>query len=193
MLPSAQRVPPVGHSAHCCVVCVMSNPRIWNRKLHRWGAIATAIPFLVVLVTGLLLQLKKQLHWVQPPEQRTEHTVPTVSMQQIFDAARSVPEAKIVSWADIDRLDVRPGKGVVKVAAVNHWEVQIDLASGAVLQSAYRRSDLIEQMHDGSWFHEAAKLWLFLPSAIIVLGLWITGIYLFLLPFRARAQKQRKA
>jgi hypothetical protein len=47
-------------------------------------------------------------------------------------------------------------------------------------------------MHDGSWFHEAAKLWLFLPSAIIVLGLWITGIYLFLLPFRARAQKQRK-
>lgn len=113
-------------------------------------------------------------------------------MQQILDAARTVPEAKIATWADIDRLDVRPGKGMVKVAGVNHWEVQIDLATGAVLQSAYRRSDLIEQMHDGSWFHEAAKLWLFLPSAIIVLGLWVTGIYLFLLPFRARAQKQRK-
>lgn len=171
----------------------MSNPRIWNRKLHRWGAIATALPFLVVIVTGLLLQLKKQLPWVQPPEQRTEHRVPTVSMQQIFEAARSVPQAKIVSWEDIDRLDVRPGKGIVKVAAVNHWEIQVDLATGAVLQSAYRRSDLIEQMHDGSWFHESAKLWLFLPSALVVLGLWGTGIYLFVLPFRTRAQKQRRA
>lgn len=170
----------------------MPNPRLWNRKLHRWGAVVTALPFLVVLITGLLLQLKKQLAWVQPPEQRTASTVPTVSMAQILEAARSVPEAEITSWDHIDRLDVRPGKGIVKVASVNHWEVQVDLATGAVLQSAYRRSDLIEQMHDGSWFHEAAKLWVFLPSALIVLGLWGTGIYLFVLPFRARAQKQRR-
>jgi uncharacterized iron-regulated membrane protein len=170
----------------------MPNFRIWNRKLHRWGAIATALPFLVVLGTGLLLQLKKQLTWVQPAEQRTANRVPSVSMQQIFAAASSVPQTEIRSWDDIDRLDVRPGKGIVKVAAVNHWEVQVDLASGKVLQSAYRRSDLIEQMHDGSWFHEVAKLWVFLPSAVVVLGLWVTGIYLFLLPFRARAKKRER-
>ncbi|WP_353268631.1 PepSY domain-containing protein [Gemmatimonas sp.] len=170
----------------------MPNFRIWNRKLHRWGAIATALPFLVVLGTGLLLQLKKQITWVQPAEQRTANRVPSVSMQQIFDAASSVPQTEIRSWDDIDRLDVRPGKGIVKVAAVNHWEVQVDLASGKVLQSAYRRSDLIEQMHDGSWFHEIAKLWVFLPSAVVVLGLWVTGIYLFLLPFRARAKKRER-
>jgi uncharacterized iron-regulated membrane protein len=170
----------------------MPNFRIWNRKLHRWGAIATALPFLVVLGTGLLLQLKKQLTWVQPAEQRTANRVPSVSMQQIFAAASSVRQTEIRSWDDIDRLDVRPGKGIVKVAAVNHWEVQVDLASGKVLQSAYRRSDLIEQMHDGSWFHEVAKLWVFLPSAVVVLGLWVTGIYLFLLPFRARAKKRER-
>ncbi|MCO4100742.1 MAG: PepSY domain-containing protein [Gemmatimonas sp.] len=170
----------------------MPNFRIWNRKLHRWGAVATALPFLVVLGTGLLLQLKKQLTWVQPAEQRTANRVPSVSMLQIFEAAKSVPQAEIRTWDDIDRLDVRPGKGIVKVAAVNHWEVQVDLATGKVLQSAYRRSDLIEQMHDGSWFHEAAKLWVFLPSAVVVLGLWVTGLYLFLLPFRARAKKRER-
>ncbi|WP_396216889.1 PepSY domain-containing protein [Gemmatimonas sp.] len=170
----------------------MPNFRIWNRKLHRWGAVATALPFLVVLGTGLLLQLKKQLTWVQPAEQRTANRVPSVSMLQIFEAAKSVPQAEIRTWDDIDRLDVRPGKGIVKVAAVNHWEVQVDLATGKVLQSAYRRSDLIEQMHDGSWFHELAKLWVFLPSAVVVLGLWVTGIYLFLLPFRARAKKRER-
>lgn len=168
------------------------NPRILNRKLHRWGAIASALPFLVVIATGLLLQLKKQLPWVQPPEQRTAHAVPTLTMPQILAAAQSVPQAAVTSWDDIERLDVRPSKGIVKVLANNHWEVQVDLGTGAVLQSAYRRSDLIEQLHDGSWFHDAAKLWIFLPSGVIVLGLWLTGLYLFVLPFWARAQKQRR-
>lgn len=171
---------------------MLPNPRILNRKLHRWGAIATALPFLVVVITGLLLQLKKQLPWVQPPEQRTEHTVPTVTMPQILAAVRGVPEAGVDGWDDIDRLDVRPSKGIVKVATNTRWEVQVDLATGAVLQSAYRRSDLIEQLHDGSWFHDAAKLWVFLPSGFIVLGLWVTGLYLFVLPFLARAQKRRR-
>jgi uncharacterized iron-regulated membrane protein len=170
----------------------MPNPRILNRKLHRWGAIATALPFLLVIVTGLLLQLKKQLPWVQPPEQRTANTVPNLSMEQILRAAKSVPEAAVTDWRDIDRLDVRPAKGIVKVTANNRWEVQVDLGTGAVLQAAYRRSDLIEQLHDGSWFADAAKLWLFLPSGVVVRGLWITGLYLFVLPFLARAQKRQR-
>ena len=40
---------------------------------------------------------------------------------------------------DIDRLDVRPGKGMLKVRCKNSWEVQIDANSGKVLQVAYRR------------------------------------------------------
>ncbi len=167
------------------------NPRIWNRKLHRWGSIAVALPFFIVLCTGLLLQLKKQLVWVQPPEQKTAVRVPTVTMEQILATAQSVPEAKVSSWADIDRLDVRPGKGIVKVATITNWEIQMELATGALLQSAYRRSDLIETIHDGSFFHPLMKLWVFFPAALIVLGLWITGMYLFILPFRARANKRR--
>jgi uncharacterized iron-regulated membrane protein len=50
----------------------MANPRILSRKLHRWGALSIAMPFLLVLLTGLLLQVKKQVPWVQPPEQERE-------------------------------------------------------------------------------------------------------------------------
>ena len=46
-------------------------------------------------------------------------------------------------------------------------------------------------LHDGSWFHPLAKLWLFLPSGVIVFALWVTGIYLFLLPIRSRRAKAR--
>ncbi len=158
------------------------NLRIGLRKWHRWGAIVIAAPFLLVIVTGLLLQVKKQWSWVQPPTKRGVGKYPTVSFDTILQAAQQIEQAQIDSWQDIERLDVRPERGIVKVRSRNDWEVQIDIQTGEVLQSAYRRSDLIEALHDGSWFHEQAKLWIFLPSGVVVLTLWITGIYLFFLP-----------
>lgn len=162
------------------------NPRIWNRKLHRWGAIAVAVPFLVVIATGLLLQLKKQVPWVQPAEIKGSAGTPALTLALILELAATVPHAGIKTWEDIDRIDVRPSKGMAKVVGTSRWEVQLDLATGTVLQTAYRRSDLIESIHDGSFFHPSAKLWLFFPTAIVVLGLWITGIYLFLIPYLGR-------
>lgn len=166
------------------------NYRILNRKLHRWGSVAVALPFLIVLVTGLLLQVKKQVTWVQPAEIRTENKTPQVTMEQVISLARSVPEAKVADWSDIDRLDVRPSKGLLKVITNSRWELQVDLKTGALLQSTYRRSDLIESLHDGSWFHDNVKLFVFLPVAVVVLGLWGTGLYLFVLPYLTRRRRE---
>jgi hypothetical protein len=151
-----------------------------------------AAPFLLVIITGILLQLKKEWSWVQPPSQRGRGKSPAVSLDAIFQAARSQPGAGIESWNDIDRVDVRPDRGIAKVQARSRWEVQVDLATAEVLQVAYRRSDLIESLHDGSWFHERVKLWVFLPSALVVLGLWATGIYLFFLPHAVRWSRRRE-
>jgi uncharacterized iron-regulated membrane protein len=167
------------------------NFRLWMRKCHRWGAILIALPFLLIILTGLLLQLKKEWGWVQPPTLRGQGTTPKIDMDEILAAARTVSDAGVRTWEDVDRLDVQPGRGIVKVQAKNRWEIQVDLESGKVLQSAYRRSDLIESLHDGSWFHDRAKLWVFLPVAFIVLGLWITGIYLFILPYAVRWSRRR--
>ena len=168
-------------------------PSVLSRRLHRWGAVAIALPVAVVIGTGLLLQLKKQLAWVQPPEQRGSATAPAVSMAQLLDAARSVPQAAVREWGDVDRVDVRPAKGMAKITANNRWEIQVDLGTGRVLQSAYRRSDLLESLHDGSWFHERAKLWLFFPSGVVLLVLWLTGLYLWWLPVGVRRRRKAAA
>lgn len=164
---------------------------VLNRKLHRWGSILTALPLLVVIVTGIILQLKKDWSWVQPPTARSSDPALELNFDEILAAASGVEEAAITSWDDVDRMDVRPGRGIVKVRANNRWEVQLDTKSGEVLHVAYRRSDLIESLHDGSWFSDGAKLWIFLPTAVILLGLWITGIYLWFLPHLAKRRKRR--
>jgi uncharacterized iron-regulated membrane protein len=164
---------------------------IWSRRLHRWGSIAVMLPLLVVICTGLMLLLKKQVPWIQPPGADGMGGPPSVSFEAILAAARTVPEAAVSGWNDIDRLDIRVKDGVAKVHARNHWEVQVDTATGSILQHAYRRSDLIESLHDGSWFHPKAKLWVFLPNGLILLGLWLTGMYLWLLPHLARRRRAK--
>lgn len=164
----------------------------WSRKLHRWGAILTCLPLLLVIGSGILLQIKKQSTWVQPATVKGTGDRPAIDWEQLLEAASSVPQAQVSEWPDIDRVDVRPEKGMAKVQCKNRWEVQIDLSNGDILASNYRRSDFIESLHDGSFFSDAAKLWLFLPNGLVLLGLWFTGIYLWWLPIGVKRKKKRK-
>jgi uncharacterized iron-regulated membrane protein len=163
-----------------------------NRVVHRWGSVAIAVPLVVVIATGILLLLKKESGWIQPPTARGSVGPPALPFARILDIARTVPEAEIQSWEDIDRLDVRPGRGVVKVRAENRWEIQVDTKTGEILQVAFRRSDLIESIHDGSFFLGRVRLWVFLPSAVLLFGLWVTGLYLFVLPYWTKWSRKRK-
>jgi len=165
----------------------------FNRKTHYWGAIICALPVLVIIGSGLLLMVKKESSWVQPPSQRGEGTVPTLLFETILAQAQTVPEARIRTWDDIDRLDVRPGKGIIKIRANNRWEIQLDADTGEVLQVAFRRSDLIESIHDGSFFHDNVRLFVFLPSGIVLFVLWVTGIYLFVKPLLVKSQRGKRS
>ena len=162
-----------------------------SRQIHLWGSLAIVIPVVIVIGSGLLLQIKKESEWIQPSTQQTEFLSPEIAFSDILAVVQKVPEAEVKSWDDIDRLDVRPGKGVIKILANNNWEVQINPHSGEVLQVAYRRSDTIEAIHDGSWFFDAAKLWLFLPVAIVLFFLWITGCVMLYTTLKSKYLKRK--
>jgi uncharacterized iron-regulated membrane protein len=164
---------------------------IWSRKSHRIGSILIAVPFLLVLVTGILLQLKKDWAWVQPVTQKGTGKEPVISFETMLAAVKQVPEANVTTWADIDRVDVQPKRGLVKVQCANRYEVQLDAATGEVLHVAYRRSDLIESLHDGSFFHDRVRVYVFLPVAVIVLLLLATGVYLFFLPLVVKWRRRK--
>lgn len=145
----------------------------------------------MMIGAGILLMLKKEVVWIQPETVRGEQTgVPPLSINQLFEAARSVPEASDWRWNELERVDFKPGKGVVKFVGPNNYEIQVDTHSGEILQVAYRRSDVIESLHDGSFFSDDTKLFLFLPAGIILFILWGTGIYLFFLPRMKKRQKK---
>lgn len=167
-----------------------TNWKSLTRKTHYWAALIIILPAMIIIASGFVLQLKKDVQWIQPATIRGMDRPPSLSFEEILKIASSVEEAEISSWSDVDRLDVRTDRGMLKVRAKNRWEVQLDTYSGDILQVAYRRSDLIETIHDGSFFHDYVKLWLFLPTAAILFLMWATGVYLFVLPFISRRRKR---
>jgi len=170
------------------------NLRKISRNFHLWISLVIFIPVIVVIGSGLLLQVKKEFDWLQPPTQNVlgndQDNVPAISFEQIITAVQQVPEAALNRWEDIDRLDVRPDKGIIKVRGKNHWEIQLNAQNGEVLQIAYRRTDTIEAIHDGSWFFEGAKLGLFLPAAILLFILWVTGLVMLFTTLKSKYRKR---
>ncbi len=163
-----------------------------NRKFHSWGSIIIAIPLLFVVGSGILLLLKKDVSWIQPPTVKGDGLIPQISFDDMFRAAASVEPAGIQSWNDIKRIDVQPEKGIAKLTTSGNYEVQIDTQTAKVLSASYRRSDLIESIHDGSFLHSGAKYYVSLPSGIILLVLLITGVVLFFQPYYVKYNRKAR-
>ena len=57
---------------------------VLNRKVHYWASFIAAVPLLVMIASGLLLQMKKHWVWVQPVEHRGTGTTPAIDFEGIL-------------------------------------------------------------------------------------------------------------
>ncbi len=162
------------------------------RKLHRWGALLIAIPLLFTIASGVALQLGDRVDWIEPSARAGTPGAPTIAFSRVLDAVRAVPQAGVERWEDIEHLEVRPADGAVNIRTANHTEIQLDARSGDVLAVARSRAGLIKSIHNGSFFGEIAETWVFLPATLLFVGLWISGIYLGLLPYFNRRAGARR-
>lgn len=166
------------------------------RNWHRWIGISIAILVLLSSFTGILLAWKKNVGVLQPPTQNSTLNA-TSEWLTIGDLSARAEKALLahtqLSAVSIDRMDVRPDKGIVKVNfEQGYWEVQLDGHSGAILSIARRHSDWIEQVHDGSIISELFKLLSMHVLGIGLLVLTASGLWLWFGPRKIRKMKKRQ-
>lgn len=172
------------------------------RKIHRVAGVSLFLFLFCIGVTGLLLGWKKNsggliladtskgissdLNTWLPMHQLAENAIKYVN--------DSIPENLATK---IDRIDVRPDKGIVKITFKDHYVgVQLDGRTGFVLKKENRNADLIEQIHDGSWVDRlfglnsgVFKLFYTTVSGLGLLIFCITGFWLWYGPKMFRKQQ----
>lgn len=159
----------------------------WIFYLHLWlGILATGV-ILLVSVTGVLLNHKRPLGLMPDVSHR-----PSGSFQAALPLAELARRAEAavgpsVAVAGIDRMDVRPDDGLVKVRFNDRavQEVDLDLNTGRVLHVGERNDVFLEKLHSGEVFGDG---WVLLSdaSAVMLALLLLSGYWLWLFP-RARS------
>ena len=165
------------------------------RKFHRYTGLLLGVLLLISAVTGILLSLKKDVDLIQPPSIKgvSKDLSTWKSVSELSDLATTAFYAAHPDQVEnkIDRLDVRPSKGMVKVLfEEGNWEVQIDGTSGEVKSIAKRYSDWIESLHDGSIISDAFKLISMNVLGIGVLILIGSGVWLWYGPKVVREMRR---
>ena len=163
------------------------------RKVHKWIGVFACLFLMTMAATGFLLAIKKRAEWLQPaviagaqidgPEQ-------VIGMDKVFEAVRGEPGFE--SFADINRIDYRPGDNVFKVRSDDKLhEVQVDGATGEVLKKAPRNDQLAENIHDMSFFSDAMHDWWLPVVAVGLFSLGLTGVIMFFTPYTRRWKYRR--
>ena len=175
------------------------------RKVHRTTGALLFIFFLFISVTGLILGWKKNSNGSILPKTQIGTTadlqkwLPVDSLHTIACTTLHNEVSPELSL-EIDRIDMRKEKGSVKFVFVDSfYEVQLDGATGNVLSIGQRRSDLFENIHDGSILDDYLgtdgyiKLVYSTVMGVSLLIFTITGFWLWYGPKRMRKASKNKA
>jgi uncharacterized iron-regulated membrane protein len=165
----------------------------WNT--HKWTGIILSVVLANIAVSGFLLLIKKDYDWIQPTTQSGVQGSPEdfLCIDQVLERTYATGHQAFRWIDDIDRIDFRPGKRVHKIHSKHdHWEIQVDAVNGAILSTATRTSDWLEQLHDGSLFGAWVHDWAMPAVPFGLLFMIGSGLFLWLAP-KWRRQRNKRA
>lgn len=156
--------------------------------MHLWLGVVFSGALFVIAVTGIALNHKRGLGLMpdvsHSPTGEFAAALPLAELAAIGLRAGSAGEnGEPAPLSHVDRMDVRPKNGYVKVrlkdAAVT--EVTVDLVTGKVLHVGPRGDSFIEKVHSGEVFGDS---WVLLSdaAAVVLAVTVITGFWLWMAP-----------
>lgn len=149
------------------------------RVFHRWIAGFILLPMMVTAVTGGLLILRHQLEWVQPASLKQSPPDRWASIETVYAKLLADPKTQVEEWQDIASIIVKPSKGIFHVRTAGGLQVQMAGTDAEILSILPRRTGLLITLHEGSFWGDDVRYYLFFPAVIGLLLLLISGAVLF--------------
>lgn len=169
------------------------------RRIHKWLAVPMFLVMFVIGVTGLLLGWKKQTSLLpKTTKGQTENSSEWIKIDSLVSVARAYSRDTLKKEDEIDRIDIRPQKGIAKIVFAHHFtELQLDCKTAEIISVSTRKSDFIEKIHDGSivdYFikttNDQFKLFYTSAASLSLILLSFSGFWLWYNPIRIRRKKK---
>ncbi len=176
----------------------------WAFYAHLWLGVVATLALVSISSTGVLLNHKRGLGLMPDVPHETDAPLrSSVSLDSLAIAALLAAPAeargewmpgKPVDPALIDRMDVRPRNGFVKVRFRDrgNTEVTLDLATARTLHVGARNDVFLEKLHSGEIFGDGFVL-LSDAGAIALIVTLLTGYWLWLAPRVLRSRPGAEA
>ena len=162
--------------------------------LHLWLGVLVTVALVAISVTGILLNHKRGLGLM--PDVPHEPTAPfdhAISLERLaYAALEAVPREARGDWRPgdpvdigrIDRMDVRPRNGFVKVRLRDKasTEVTVDINTGQAIHVGKRGDVFLQKLHSGEIFGGQPYVLLSDIAAVALMITLITGYWLWLAP-----------
>lgn len=144
------------------------------RKLHRILSIWVALPLSIMIVTGIILQLRNSFEYLQPETLKVKNEVnaPLLTLDQVLDKMGDRKK-------EVEQIIYRPGKNNLSLRLKEELEVQMNPQTGEILKEAKRRTSFLIELHQGSFFTKYGQYGAFFPTALILFFLLISGVILY--------------
>lgn len=171
------------------------------RKIHRKTGAVLFIFFLFISITGLLLGWKSNSNGVLLPKTHEGSATDLkkwLPLDNLYTIACTVllDSVSLNHSLELERIDIRKDKGVAKFIFSGYYDIQLDGATGNLLQVKRRRSDIIENIHDGSildhYFGTTGRPIKLIYTSVMGLALLtftITGFWLWYGPKRMKQKR----
>jgi len=162
--------------------------------LHLWLGVLATVALVAISVTGILLNHKRGLGLMPDvPHEPTAPFVSAIALERLaYAALEAVPQEARGDWKPgdsvdvrlIDRMDVRPRDGYVKVRLRDKasTEATVDIATGKVVHVGKRGDVFLEKLHSGEIFGGQPYVLLSDIAAIALMITLVTGYWLWLAP-----------
>jgi uncharacterized iron-regulated membrane protein len=147
------------------------------KKWHRIVALMITIPLILIVASGLILQLRNQFESIQPKalSSTLEPNFPLLSLDQVIGS---------LGGKNIDQIIYRPSKGNLSIRMKDGMDIQIHPQTGEILKRAPRRTNFLIDLHQGTWIGSFGQYFIYLPASVGLAFLIVSGIAIY--PFKKR-------
>ena len=170
--------------------------------IHLWLGVLSTIALIGIAITGILLNHKRGLGLMPdvPHEPTGEFTAALPIERLAYAALVAAPQAAKGDWKEgdpvdislIDRMDVRPRNGFVKVRLRDKasMEMTVDINTGTVVHTGRRGDVFLEKLHSGEIFGGLPFVIISDLAAVALVLTLITGYWLWLVPKLSRGPRE---